>query len=165
MNVVPKITMIDQSCQIAIVSCCPHRSRFGLHCLPSGNSDDAFATVLDCLLLPDAHSSGCWYTCNFNNIITYWWIIDFIYTKHYLILSPVCRFGEFYHLSERLVSKVVSCTSQARDLCSCHLCIHVPYTTNLGFWGEFKTESSEVYNVISIYILNDILWNICLPLF
>ena len=59
MNVVPKITMIDQSCQLVIVSCCLHRSRFGLHCLPSGNSDDAFATVLDCLLLPDAHSSGC----------------------------------------------------------------------------------------------------------
>ena len=32
-----------------------HRSGFGFYRLPSGNSSDAFATVLDGLLLPDDH--------------------------------------------------------------------------------------------------------------
>lgn len=46
-----------------------HRSRSGLHCLPSGYSDDAFATVLDRLLFPDAHSAQCRHTCR-NVVLT-----------------------------------------------------------------------------------------------
>lgn len=54
--------------------------------------------------------------------------------------SPVCGCGEFYHHSERFVSKVVSQTTEAGDLRPGRLYVCLPRTTLAYNWGVFQNQ-------------------------
>lgn len=57
-----------------------------------------------------------------------------------MTLSPVCGCGEFYHHSERHVSKVVSQTHETGDLCPGRLCICLPCATAARNSGKFQQQ-------------------------
>lgn len=65
-----------------------------------------------------------------------------------VISSTVCQRGEFNHNSERLVSKVVSCSHEARDVCPSCLRVELSHTSYLGYRGEFVSviDGSSEYN-------------------
>lgn len=95
------------------------RSRSGLHCLPTGYSYDASASVLDRLLLLDAHHAHCGHTCKAVfvaeavKIISSGHILNFFFCFQW----SVHRGWGLHHLSQRPFPRDTSCTCEAWDFC------------------------------------------------